>query len=84
MLLPVEQRNPNLAAETKEKIYSSFQILDNQLQSDHFILNNELSLADVPIGCWLHRCFILDLDFSKFKSLKKFYIRLKDDEIYTR
>jgi len=84
MLLPVEQRNPNLAAETKEKIYSSFQILDNQLQSDHYILNNELSLADVPIGCWLHRCFILDLDFSNFKSLKDFYIRLKERRAFEK
>ena len=78
MLLPVEKRNPTLADETKQKIYLSFEILDNQLKRNHFILNEKLSLADIPIGCWLHRCVILDLDLSQFKSLEKWYHTLKE------
>ena len=50
MLLPIEQRNPTLAHETKKKIITSFEILDNQLSKYNFILNDKLSLADISIG----------------------------------
>ena len=82
MLLPSEQRNPTLAAETKKKIYSIFEILDNQLTNNHFTLDDELSLADIPIGCWLHRCVILDLEFANFKSLEKLYLSLKERDAF--
>ena len=82
MLLPVEQRNPTIASETKKKIITSFEILDNQFNKYNFILNDELSLADIPIGCWLHRCVILDLKFSEFKSLDRWYRKLGENEAF--
>ena len=82
MLLPIEQRNPSIASETKKKIITSFEILDNQFNKYNFILNNELSLADIPIGCWLHRCVILDLKFSEFKSLDRWYRKLKENKAF--
>jgi glutathione S-transferase len=82
MLLPVEQRNPTIASETKKKIIKSFEILDNQFNKYNFILNDKLSLADIPIGCWLHRCVILDLKFSEFKSLDRWYRKLEENEAF--
>ena len=82
MLLPVEQRNPTIASETKKKIITSFEILDNQFNKYNFILNDKLSLADIPIGCWLHRCVILDLKFSEFKSLDRWYRKLKQNKAF--
>ena len=82
ILLPIEQRNPAIASETKKKIITSFEILDNQFKKNNFILNDELSLADIPIGCWLHRCVILDLKLSEFKSLDRWYRKLKENEAF--
>ena len=82
MLLPIEQRNPTIASETKKKIITSFEILDNQLNKYNFILNDELSLADIPIGCWLHRCVILDFKLSEFKSLDRWYRKLKENKAF--
>ena len=82
MFLPIDKRNPIIASDAKKKIMISFEILDNQLNKNNFILNNNLSLADIPIGCWLHRCVILDLKFSKFKSLDRWYKRLKDNDAF--
>ena len=77
MLLSIEQRDPNIASETKNKIVSSFEILDHQLYKNEFINDDKLGLADIPIGCWIHRCIILNLDFSQFKSLERWYKNLK-------
>tara|TARA_B100001248_G_scaffold256668_1_gene238040 strand:+ start:101 stop:724 length:624 start_codon:yes stop_codon:yes gene_type:complete len=82
MLLPIEQRDPNIASETKNKIVSSFEILDNQLYKNEFINDDKLGLADIPIGCWIHRCIILNLDFSQFKSLERWYKKLKENYGY--
>ena len=82
MLLPIEQRDPNIASETKKKIVSSFEILDHQLHKNEFINDDKLGLADIPIGCWIHRCIILNLDFSQFKSLERWYKKLKENYGY--
>ena len=79
MLLPIEQRNPAIVSETKKKILTSFKILNNQFNKYSFIIDDKLSLADIPIGCWLHRCVILDLKFSEFKSLNRWYKKLKEN-----
>ncbi len=78
MLLPIEQRNTALASEAKKKIYSCFELLNKQLEKTNYLLENQLSLADIPIGCWIHRCVVLGLEIAEFKSLEKLYINLKE------
>ena len=78
ILLPIEQRNTTLASEAKKKIYSCFQLLNEQLEKTNYLLENEISLADIPVGCWIHRCVVLGLDISEFKLLEKLYVNLKE------
>ena len=78
ILLPIEQRNPNLVSEAKRKIRSCFELLNTQSEKTNYLLDDELSLADIPVGCWIHRCVVLGLEISKFKSLEKLYTNLKE------
>ena len=78
ILLPIDQRNTTLAIEAKKKIYSCFELLNKQLEKTNYLLENQLSLADIPIGCWIHRCVVLGLEIAEFKSLEKLYINLKE------
>ena len=78
ILLPINKRNPTLASEAKKNIYSCFEILNVQLEKSNYILDDKLSLADIPIGCLIHRCIILKLEISEFKSLEKMYVNLKE------
>jgi len=78
ILLPVEQRNPTLVSEARRKIGSCFELLNTQSEKTNYLLDDELSLADIPVGCWIHRCVVLGLEISKFKSLEKLYINLKE------
>lgn len=77
ILLPIDQRNTTLALEAKKKIYSCFELLNKQLEKTNYLLDNELSLADIPVGCWTHRCVVLGLEIAEFKSLEKLYLNLK-------
>ena len=58
-------------SEAKRKIRSCFEILNTQSEKTNYLLDDELSLADIPVGCWIHRCVVLGLEISKFKSLEK-------------
>ena len=77
-MLPVEQRNSTLVSEAKKNIRSCFELLNTQLEKTNYLLDNELSLADIPVGCWIHRCVVLGLDISEFKLLEKLYVNLKE------
>ena len=77
-MLPVEQRNPTLVSEAKKNIRSCFELLNTQLGKTNYLLENELSLADIPVGCWIHRCVVLGLEIAEFKSLEKLYVNLKE------
>ena len=78
ILLPIDQRNTTSATEAKKKIYSCFELLNKQLEKTNYLLDNELSLADIPVGCWINRCVVLGLDIAEFKSLEKLYVNLKE------
>ena len=76
LVLPVEKRNLIMAKESQQKIHSIFEILDNQLLKNNFILGKKFSLADIPIGCWLHRCRVLKIDISSFKGINNWALKL--------
>ena len=78
ILLPIDQRNTTSATEAKEKIYSCLELLNKQLEKTNYLLDNELSLADIPVGCWINRCVVLGLEIAEFKSLEKLYVNLKE------
>ena len=84
MLLPKEHRNEKIASEAKNKIISIFSILEKQFQKNNFILENKINLADIPIGCWFHRCNVLGIEFSNFNYLSDWYLRLKDREAFKK
>ncbi len=84
MLLPKEHRDEKIASEAKNKIISIFSILEKQFQNNNFILENKINLADIPIGCWFHRCNVLGIEFSSFNYLSDWYLRLKDREAFKK
>ena len=78
IMLPIEKRDSSIANEAKQKILNIFELLNQHLEKNNFIISNKLSLADIPIGCWMHRCVILNIDYDKYDYLKKWYKRLKE------
>ena len=84
MMLPEDKRDATLASETKNKIHSSLQILDKQLAVTGYVLYDELCLADIPIGCWVHRCVILDISLTEFKYVKSWYESLKQRKSFQK
>ena len=70
------------ANKARKKINSLFEILNKQLLLNEFIINNKLGLADISIGCWLHRCRLLELDISEYRGIEKWLLKLDERKAF--
>ena len=66
------------AKEAKNKINFYFKILNNQLHTNQFMIHSNFGLADIAIGCWIHRCRLLEIDISEYKRLEKWFLKLNE------
>jgi glutathione S-transferase len=75
---------PDLHA-IKERINKSakhFQLLDRWLADRAFMLGDQLTLADIPIGTHLYRYFNLDIERPSVPNVEAWYQRLQDRSAY--
>jgi glutathione S-transferase len=54
-----------------------FELLDSMLANQPFLLGDDLSLADIPIGTSLYRYFELDIDHPNVPNVRAWYQRLQ-------
>ena len=77
--LPLDKRDPNKVIEAKDIINEMLKILDQQLCKTDYVVGDDFSLADIPVGCWFNRCRNFEIDMSSFKGVtnwaKKLYER---------
>jgi glutathione S-transferase len=59
-----------------------FQLLDSMLATHSFLLGDDLSLADIPIGTALYRYFELDIDHPDVPNVRAWYQRLQQRPAY--
>jgi len=59
-----------------------FTLLDRVLAGRSFLLGEQLSLADIPIGTSLYRYFELDIDHPELPHVRTWYERLQERPSY--
>lgn len=59
-----------------------FQLLDGMLATHPFLLGDDLSLADIPIGTSLYRYFELDIAHPDIPNVRAWYRRLQERPAY--
>ena len=59
-----------------------FRVLDRILATRPFLIGDELSLADIPIGTSLYRYFELDIERPKLRHVTAWYERLQLRPVY--
>ncbi|HYP81742.1 glutathione S-transferase [Variovorax sp.] len=54
---PAEQRNPEVIAQSCAATESLFALLDAHLAGREFMMGDQFTMADIPLGCEAHRWF---------------------------
>ena len=54
-----------------------FRILDAQVAGQRFLCGDDVTLADVSLGCWVHRWFALPIERPDLPNLATYYGALK-------
>jgi glutathione S-transferase len=81
---PEPQRNLPAIKESIDRCTRHFQLLDRLLAGQSFMLGDQLSLADIPIGTNLYRYFNLDIErgAAPLTNVKAWYRRLQHSSAY--
>jgi glutathione S-transferase len=74
---PAPQRNMLVVDEKVRRCAEHFQLLDSQLADRSFLLGEELSLADIPVGTHLYRYFNIEMARRDLPNVKRWYGELQ-------
>jgi glutathione S-transferase len=79
---PEPQRNLPAIRQSIDRCTRHFQLLDRLLADQAFMLGNQLSLADIPMGTCLYRYFNLEIELPSLPKIDAWYRRLQDRSAY--
>jgi glutathione S-transferase len=79
---PEPHRNLPAIKESIERCARHFQLLDRLLAGQAFMLGDQLSLADIPIGTNLYRYFNLEIERPSVPNVEAWYRRLQVSSAY--
>jgi glutathione S-transferase len=78
---PAERRDAAAAARSVQATERLFALLDSHLATRDYVAGERLTMADIPIGCELHRWFGLPADLyarPAWPNLERYFAALRD------
>ncbi|HKF72832.1 MAG TPA: glutathione S-transferase family protein [Stellaceae bacterium] len=61
MMLPAEKRDPKQAAEALQKLAGPFQVLDDHLKAQQYLVGSQFTVADLNLASVMSRATAMDL-----------------------
>jgi glutathione S-transferase len=58
--------------------------LDQKLEGRHYVAGNHFTMGDIPVGCFIHRWYALDIERPELRNVKAWYERLKARPAYVK
>ena len=58
--------------------------LDEKLAGKLYVAGNHLTMGDIPVGCFIHRWYALDIERPALKNVQAWYERLKTRPAYVK
>jgi glutathione S-transferase len=58
--------------------------LEQKLEGRRYVAGQHLTMGDIPVGCFVHRWYALDIERPKLRNLEAWYGRLKDRPGFAR
>ena len=75
---PADQRNVQAIADSNVAVERLMTTLDAHLAGRRFMLGEHFSMADIPLGCEVHRWFGLPQSREKRPHLERWFAELRD------
>ena len=79
---PASQRNMAAVDESVRRCGQHFGLIDSMLRDRQFLLGQQLSLADIPIGTALYRYFNIDIARPDLPNVERWYSALRARPAY--
>jgi len=74
--LPADQRDPALVAQSNAAVELLMAILDAHLATRSFMVSERFTMADIPLGCEVHRWFGLPQTREKRPNIERWFATL--------
>ncbi|MBT0569850.1 glutathione S-transferase [Curvibacter sp. CHRR-16] len=74
---PLEQRQSAVIAQSQEQTYALLAQLDAHLQERLYLCGERFTMADIPLGCEMHRWYGLPLEHPRFAAVEAWFDRLR-------
>lgn len=75
--IPEPDRNWKAEAKAREECGRLWKIVDSKLAGRRFLCGDDLTLADIALGCWVHRWHVLPIERPELPTLAAYYEALK-------
>jgi glutathione S-transferase len=75
--IPEPERDWKAEARAREDAGRLWRIVDARLAGRRFLCGEELTLADIALGCWVHRWHVLPIERPALPALARYYEALK-------
>lgn len=80
--LPADQSNTAQMQRGIEQTGQALQRLDTHLNDREYMVGNDLTMADIPMGAVMFRYFEMDIDRPSLPNVEQYYQRLRERPAY--
>ena len=81
---PPEKRDAGAVEAARKQAAEVLKIADDALAGQRYIAGQDLTMGDIPLGCFANRWFQLPIERPEMKNLAAWYGRLKARPAYDR
>ncbi len=75
---PADQRDMAAIRAGEDEVKAAFALLDRQLAGKSYLLGDQLTVADIPLGCAAYRWYALPIERPDLPNLRAWYERLTE------
>lgn len=75
--IPEPDRDWKAEGKAREDAGRLWRIVDAQVKGQRFLCGDHVTLADIALGCWVHRWHVLPIERPELPNLAAYYAALK-------
>ena len=73
-----EKRDSKALEEVRLQMEQVMRVLDANLATNAYVAGHEISIGDIPVGCFAHRWYALPMEHGSHSHVDAWYARLSE------